>query len=156
MVNTVVACAEFFLDKPKWRSWQQKEEAEEEEKNKRPIGNKKAKQIAKDCELVEKLITTEDKKKQESVEKNQESRNNIMKTVGDSVGKVGCTLDVIAATVTASMQEQNELKFIEMLSPNSKKRFLNAKLELKLAEMKQKKRDLGTEFVATPKRKKTH
>ena len=80
-------------------------------------------------------------------------RESMMKNFGDSIGKVGTSLDALASNVSAAMAEQNEIQFIQMLTPGSKKKFVKAKLDLKLAEMREKRRLLGG-YETPPKKKK--
>ena len=65
-MDSVWNCMQFLQDKPKWKVWQKKEEEDNTKKTKRPLGSEKAKQMSKDCELVEKLTVSDDKKKQSS------------------------------------------------------------------------------------------
>ena len=61
-LDTVWNCQSFLRDKPKWRSWQKKEIEDEEQRKaekKRPVRNKKVKQLEKDRQLVEATVGTE-------------------------------------------------------------------------------------------------
>ena len=102
LVESVYQCKLFLEDKPKWRTWETNASGQGEDnepgKVPRPVGNKKAKQMAADRALVEKILLTGEKNKEESEERKKEEKNGLISDIRSSMAKVGDSMDVMVAS----------------------------------------------------------
>lgn len=132
MVEAVIHCKDFLINSPKWRTYQQGEEESAETKKRereRPVGTKKAKEKKADHELVRQCLSVA-----ESVEKPKKKK--LRQKKEEFMTKVGASLDVVVATINATLEEQNDLKFLSMCSPKSKKKLQKEMFHAKMRKLR--------------------
>ena len=97
-LENVLVAKDFLSDKPKWSSWQSKENSEGTTvKKPRPTGNKKAKQMEQDRKLVEELLATDEKKRTDS-DSRKGVKEDLIMNIGQSIGKVGSSIDIMVGS----------------------------------------------------------
>lgn len=97
LVDTVWNCVIFLEDKPKWKSWQMNEKDDDDEKTPRPIGNKKAKQLAEDRKLLESIVSAGEKTKEAVEEAKHKEKTALISELRSSMSKVGNSMDLMVA-----------------------------------------------------------
>jgi hypothetical protein len=131
MVDSITFSKDILGDKPKWRAYQDEEEreGEQDKKKARPIGNKKSKQVKEDKNLVEKFLSGESLSSG-GKPTHKEKKEKFMHEMGEA-------MSMVATALTTSMNAQNDIKLLEMLSPASKKEMAKKMLMKRMADSNQ-------------------
>jgi hypothetical protein len=128
LLESIQACKDVLGDKPKWRAFQDEEEMDEgnSKKRSRPEGTKKAKEMKADRDCIQKFLSAGDEKKNKKKEEHMDKKEKFMTEVSNAI-----------AVLTNNLDTQNDLKLLEMLSPESKRTMAKEMLTMKMATKRQ-------------------
>jgi hypothetical protein len=131
VLENVLFCKDFLQECPKWRPFEESNEAAAAaagaKRKERPIGSKKAKQLKKDMELVAQISgMSRDKvnEKEQLIVNHQQAQQNFMNQVGNGM-----------SAFAAVLSEQNDAKLLEMMTPRTRNKMAKQMFQVKMQKM---------------------
>jgi hypothetical protein len=130
-LENVLFCKDFLQECPKWRPFEESNEALSaalsSKRKERPAGSKKAKQLKKDMELVAQLSGLS----KEKVNEREQSVVNHQRAQQDFMNQVGSGMSAFAAVLS----EQNDAKLLEMMTPRTRNKMAKQMFQVKMQKM---------------------
>jgi hypothetical protein len=106
LLDSVLLCKDFLQQSPKWEAFEKKMEGNQ--KKKRPVGTKKAKQAKSDEKLVKRVL---------SVCTDEKAKKKHQKNKDDFMAKMSSGIDVM----TRNMSDKNDQELLTLCSPRTQK-----------------------------------